>query len=82
MSASNMNPAIAKVAAGQGARHKARDLMGGAGRRQLTFANSLQGANLGAIFHSMDAEVDLGKRLLLLYCANGIVYLLVAALLR
>jgi len=42
-------------------------------RRVYTFANSLHGAHLGAIFHSMQAEVDFGERLLFLDGANSIV---------
>jgi hypothetical protein len=38
-----------------------------------TFANTLLGADLGAILHGMDGEVDLGEWLLLLYSADGIV---------
>lgn len=46
------------------------------------FADSLHGVHLGAILHSVDGEVDLRQRLLLLYCANGIVDLDVADVLR
>lgn len=40
---------------------------------ERTFAHSFERAHLSAILHHMDGEVDLGKRLLLLNCANGIV---------
>lgn len=56
----------------------------GGGRMQAsghTFADSLHGADLGPVFHSVDGEVDLGKRLLLLDGADGIVDLLGAAIL-
>lgn len=43
------------------------------GQRRLTFADPLQRAHLGSIFHGVDGEVDLGERLLLLYRADGIV---------
>lgn len=42
-----------------------------AGKR--TFAHSLERAHLSAILHHVNGEVDLGERLLLLNCANGIV---------
>lgn len=44
---------------------------GGATRR--TFAYSLERADLSAVLHHVDGEVDLGQRLLLLNRANGIV---------
>lgn len=46
-----------------------------------TFADSLHGAHFGAIFHAVNGEVNLGERLLLLYCADGIVDLDVAKIL-
>lgn len=52
------------------------------GKATHTFANSLHGAHLGAIFHLVDGEVNLRQRLLLLYCANGIVDLDIARVLR
>ena len=48
----------------------------------FTFADSLHGADFGAIFHAMDREIDLGQGLLLLYGADGIVDLDVAQVLR
>lgn len=39
----------------------------------LTFADALQSAHLGAIFHGMQGEVDFGEGLLLLDGADGIV---------
>ena len=47
-----------------------------------TFAHTLQGANLGAILHSMDRKVDFRNRLLLLDRSNGIVDLNIATRLR
>ena len=46
----------------------------------LTFADTFVGVHLGAIFHDMNGKVDLGQRPLLADSANGIVDLLVAAL--
>lgn len=43
-----------------------------------TFAHALHGADLSSIFHSMDSEVNLGHRLLLLNCTDGVVDLDVA----
>jgi hypothetical protein len=47
-----------------------------------TFADSLHRAYLGAIFHNMDAEVYLDWGLLLANGTDGIVDLLVTALVR
>lgn len=47
-----------------------------------TFAHTLQGADLGAILHGMDGEVDLGNGLLLLNRADCIIDLDVAPLLN
>lgn len=44
--------------------------------RQLTFADSLKGAHLGAIFHGVQGKVDLRERLLLLDGADSIVKVL------
>lgn len=41
-----------------------------------TFAHPLHGADLGAVFHLVNGKIDLGKRLLLLYGADGIINLL------
>jgi len=38
-----------------------------------TFANTLHGADLGAVLHGVDGEVNLGEGLLLLDRADGIV---------
>jgi len=38
-----------------------------------TFADSLHGADLAAIFHSMKGEIDLGDGLLLVDCMQGLV---------
>jgi hypothetical protein len=46
-----------------------------------TFADTLLGADLGAILHGMDGEIDLGEWLLLLYSVDGIVDLVSANLL-
>lgn len=54
----------------------------GHGRRLDVLANSLHGANLSAIFHGMDCEVDLWQRFLLLDRANRIVDLLVSTVRR
>lgn len=51
-------------------------------RGRHTFADSLHGADLAAIFHLVNGEVYLGQRLLLLYRANGIVDLDIASVLR
>lgn len=40
--------------------------------QKRTFADSLHGAHLGAIFHGVEGEVNLGERLLLLEGADGI----------
>lgn len=40
-----------------------------------TFAHSLERAHLSTVLHHVDGEVNLGQRLLLLNCANGIVNL-------
>ena len=46
-----------------------------------TFAHTLHGADLSVVLHGVNSEIDLGDRLLLLDCANGIVDLDVASLL-
>lgn len=43
-----------------------------------TFADSLRGVDLSAIFHGVHGEVDLGDWLLVLDSANGIVDVLIA----
>jgi hypothetical protein len=47
-----------------------------------TFADSLHRADLGAIFHNMNAEVYLHWRLLVADGTNGVVDLLITALIR
>lgn len=47
-----------------------------------TLADSLSGADLGAILHAVDGEVNLGQWLLLLYGADGVVDLSAANILR
>jgi hypothetical protein len=43
---------------------------------KCTFADTLHGAHLRAIFHGMQGKVDLRERLLLLDCADSIVQVL------
>ena len=57
-------------------------LEGGRGRWGATFAHPLESAHLGAIFHFMDAEVNLGQRFLLADGANSIVDLHIARIRR
>lgn len=47
-----------------------------------TLADSLSGADLSSILHAVDGEVNLGRWLLLLYGADGIVDLGAADILR
>jgi hypothetical protein len=43
-------------------------------REALTFADALHGADLCAILHGVQGEVDLRRRLLLLDSADGVVH--------
>ena len=56
--------------------------VGWAAGKHDTFADPLHGADLAAIFHLVDGEVDLGQGLLLLYGADRIVDLGIARVLR
>lgn len=50
--------------------------------RLRTFADSLHGAHFGAILHAVNGEIDFWEGLLLLYCANSVVDLDGARILR
>jgi hypothetical protein len=43
---------------------------------KYTFADALRGVHLRAIFHGVQGKVNLGQRLLLLDCADGILHVL------